>query len=743
MAVNKRQFYQEALKAEKKGQIDKAISILSQLVETDPNEVKAMHDLIRLYSKKGDKKKVVDVSIELSRRHMNAGFYPKALGILKNALSVDRKNIDTYKQLIEVYQNLNYKGELVNTIKDAVVVLDEEGRIDEEMEFLKKLIEIDPDNVAARFKLAELYLQQGDKEAADKEFQSLIATLEKAGKYKEMAILLEKKIKIGLDDFSTREKLAECYVRIKDYLKALKVLQTFVEKNRVNERVMWLMAESLEGVNKPDKALHVLKQLLKLYRSRGDKERIERVARWITKIAPDDHDARTLLGETQVREIQEKETREETRAEVVEQEERVKKLINKFLVSVKYGLTSTARSVLEEILTLLDDVDALRNYARMCAKFRFQEGAEKLFAKAIELAGDNSRVKEAIIEEVKSLLPNSPLAGQAEVEEEIPLEEEEEEVVLTTSAETLEESAPEKAPVEEEEEEEEITVDLGEEEISVDMGSETQVEIKETAPDISEESIEMEEEAGEEEEIEVDLGSEEPATEDIEVEEEEVEAAVSFSDGSEAFEEEAELDTDRGSYEEEMVTEEDIMEAFQSDDVDIEEELGDHDIEEQPASSEPPEEEEIRADDSITLEDDISEAEFYMNQGLYDEAKEVLTRVLERRPNSEKARILMQRIEEMEKATEAQAEVKEEDIVIAGESNAPEFEESILEGDWDLKEVLDEQLEGEEQPAQAAPAEPTHQVSAEEVLQEFKKGVKKILGEEEGQAHYDLGLAYV
>lgn len=685
--MDKRRIYEEAQRFEKRGQIDKAISLLAEIVSHDPNEIKALSDIIRLYQRKGDKEKSIEYHIILAQRYMKSGFQSKALGVLKNALSLDKRNIDIYLNLIEVYRKMNYKGELANTLKEVIILLEEEGRKAEQKEFLLQLLELEPENLSAMVKLAELYAGEGKHEEAEKLFSRTENILKAEGKFKQLAILLERKISSGMGSEETEENLAECYISSGEFGKAGKILQRLLSEKKVTERRLILLIRALEGLGKTDKVLPVLKQLLSLYMKREDVERSKEIAKKILQYEPENEMAKKVL--LMEKRPAERKVEAKTTAkikEIIETESQDPlKLINFLLVFVKYSNIKQAREYLKKVLEQDYELEVLMNVAKQCVKYKFKEGAEEIFLKAIEKARETGREQEIIDEALKYFPDSEKIRSAAGIEEEIEIESSHEEEInqMNISADQLEK-------------------EISQKEESVEL---------ELAPEHEEEEVSLESLTGEEEK------EEEVPLESLTGKKEEKEVLQGF---------EAEK---KG--EEEIVTEEDIREAFRTDeDISFEREFE----EKEAVEKEIP-------DESIMLDDELNEAEFYISQGLYKEAREILMKTIEKKPHSTRAQELLKSLDDIEK-TKGEMHLDENNILVSEGKAMGDFSDAILEGDWDLKEVLDEELEEKYDETQKS-LEPAHQVSAEEVLKEFKKGVKKIIGEEECQAHYDLAHAYM
>ena len=188
-------------------------------------------------------------------------------------------------------------------------------------------------------------------------------------------------------------------------------------------------------------------------------------------------------------------------------------------------------------------------------------------------------------------------------------------------------------------------------------------------------------------------------------------------------------------------------------------EIGDQ-IGEIAAPSEPEEEEGGTAE----VEEELDEAEFYLQQGLQEEAVKIYQRVLKIKPDEKRALGRLQEISsggpisapaEPEKPSDRSDQLDSSDLVPEpGPAAAASSREDLLreqkdsffttepaesqEEGFDLAHELEEELETEvreEAPAEDGP-------SFDDIFSEFKKGVERDISLDDTQTHYDLGIAY-
>jgi tetratricopeptide (TPR) repeat protein len=133
-----------------------------------------------------------------------------------------------------------------------------------------------------------------------------------------------------------------------------------------------------------------------------------------------------------------------------------------------------------------------------------------------------------------------------------------------------------------------------------------------------------------------------------------------------------------------------------------------------------------------------------MDQGLFEEAREILETVLIAFGGHKRATELMERLEALEAGGAPAAEASEPAGPVSVPSVQPVTAEPEPESNaFDLAAELAGEISnlgGEE--AAAPPSEDDFQYSVEEVFAEFKKGLEKVVKPEDVDTHYDLGIAY-
>ncbi|MDD9942034.1 MAG: tetratricopeptide repeat protein [Myxococcales bacterium] len=156
----------------------------------------------------------------------------------------------------------------------------------------------------------------------------------------------------------------------------------------------------------------------------------------------------------------------------------------------------------------------------------------------------------------------------------------------------------------------------------------------------------------------------------------------------------------------------------------------------------------VEAEDG-EVQDAIEEAEFYLQQGLRDEAIESLQDALESYPDHP---ALSSRLEELQSSTDADnaatsADSREEASPVGDDDQSFAFAATLAEEAASAAEVgtapASTQLGTSAASAGQDRGTLDSEVPVSDVIEQFKAGVEKAVDREDAATHYDLGIAYV
>jgi tetratricopeptide (TPR) repeat protein len=143
----------------------------------------------------------------------------------------------------------------------------------------------------------------------------------------------------------------------------------------------------------------------------------------------------------------------------------------------------------------------------------------------------------------------------------------------------------------------------------------------------------------------------------------------------------------------------------------------------------------VEAARTAELEEVLEEADFFASRGLFDDARTILTEQLAIHPRHV---LLNERLAELNAQEQAARDASGE------REREPSGPAPTLDRAFDIAASLDaiENLDTTGAMAAGAFDAASKQIDVEEVFAAFKEGVKKQVSEDDGQSHYDLGVAY-
>ena len=160
MAINKNKINDNALKFIQKGQIKKAIREYEKILAEDPNDVRTLLKKGDLLVRVGDKEQAVDTYLMVAATYSQQGFHLKAVAVFKQILKIENTRVDVNLHLAEEYQKLGIIGDAMLHLQIVANAYEQQNLSRESLDILRRIVDLDPDNIASRIKLGEMYSRE-------------------------------------------------------------------------------------------------------------------------------------------------------------------------------------------------------------------------------------------------------------------------------------------------------------------------------------------------------------------------------------------------------------------------------------------------------------------------------------------------------------------------------------------------------------------------------------------------------
>ncbi|MGE3544240.1 MAG: tetratricopeptide repeat protein [Kofleriaceae bacterium] len=296
MAFNKEKVMDAARKFVDKGKIDKAVKEYLRIVSEDPKDVRVWLKIGDLYAKKGAKQDAIETYQKVARFYHEQGFFQKAVAVYKQILKLDPRLVDVILSLAELYRQLGQMSEAMQHFESVAAHFHREGNTKEALATVKKLVDMDPETIATRIKLAELYSKEGLVEDAAAEFQVACDQLRRQNRQDDFLKVAERLLWHKPDNHALNRELAGLYLRRNDPRRALQKLQACFKADPRDIETLGLLAQAFQALDQKSKTVSVLKELARILIENKQKDKAGEVFRKILEFVPNDPDAREFLG---------------------------------------------------------------------------------------------------------------------------------------------------------------------------------------------------------------------------------------------------------------------------------------------------------------------------------------------------------------------------------------------------------------------------------------------------------------
>ena len=256
-----------------KGQYDKALKEYQKHLQSDPEDTNTRLKVGDIFLKLNDSQSAIEAYSQVAQQFSRSGFDAKAVAIYKQVLKVDAECLDARIKLGEHFQRMGLTSEALRELQDAVAVCQKKGLKRDGFNLLKRVAELDPDNVPNRLSLADLLAREGLRDEARDEFGKLLDKAEADGAADLIVRVAEQMLACCPDSERALIAYAAAKVKVgqaKDAVtKLAAALPSFDESIPVREA----LAAAHEGAGDNAKMQSAYREIAELYKRRGDNEK--------------------------------------------------------------------------------------------------------------------------------------------------------------------------------------------------------------------------------------------------------------------------------------------------------------------------------------------------------------------------------------------------------------------------------------------------------------------------------------
>jgi pilus assembly protein FimV len=277
LAINKRKVLDAARKYVQKGAQAKALKEFQKLLKLDPRDARLRLEVGDAYRRWGDNAKAIDTYVKVATQYTKEGFDARAVAVYKQIHNLDAEAYETYAPLAELYQRMGLTAEAIGALQTAADGFHKLNRKPDALELLRKMAMLDPTNTASRIKVADLLKNEELLDEAIAEYEAATSELERQGDADTAAAVYERILEIDPDRFDTLIKLARNLVDRGLGERAESFAKRILEHQPDEPAHYELMAAVYRLQSRDEELADTYRNLSELYRRRGDEEQAREI----------------------------------------------------------------------------------------------------------------------------------------------------------------------------------------------------------------------------------------------------------------------------------------------------------------------------------------------------------------------------------------------------------------------------------------------------------------------------------
>ncbi|MGB8930587.1 MAG: tetratricopeptide repeat protein, partial [Anaeromyxobacteraceae bacterium] len=296
MAVDKNKIIAEATKLVQKGALDKAIRTYERILAEDPKDVRIVLKVGELHQKLRNDAAAAEAFRRVAEIYSDQGFFLKAVAVFKQASKLAPGDLEVNEKLAALNQQLGLMSEAMGQLQLVAAAYEKAGDQERLLDVLKRMVALDPDNIASSIKLGELHARASQPAAALEHFERAAEYLKAHSRPDEWLKVAERIAALKADDAPLARELAHVYLAKGDTKRALAKLQFCFKSDPKDVQTLTLLAQAFRDLGQTGKTISVYKELAHIHEEQHKAAEAKATWRKVQELAPDDAEASAALG---------------------------------------------------------------------------------------------------------------------------------------------------------------------------------------------------------------------------------------------------------------------------------------------------------------------------------------------------------------------------------------------------------------------------------------------------------------
>ncbi len=273
---DKTKLLEQAQKALAKGKTDAAIRAFQELVELDPRAIQYRLRFAELLAKAGKMKEAIDNFEKVAAVYTRDDQVVKAIAVYKTVVRLDPERLEPYEKLAELYRSQGLEGEASSQLQQVYEGYQRQKNEEGQVRVLRRMVEVDPENLGIQVRLGETLARLGRKQEAGEAFAKAATTLSRRGFHDRASTLFQKIIALNPKNLTVRKELCSHHLEAGEFQLARKEVEAILEMEPDDPRMVLLLGRILFRLGEEKQAMRAVGRSLDIFTANGELEKVLR-----------------------------------------------------------------------------------------------------------------------------------------------------------------------------------------------------------------------------------------------------------------------------------------------------------------------------------------------------------------------------------------------------------------------------------------------------------------------------------
>jgi tetratricopeptide (TPR) repeat protein len=279
-----------------KGDLDRAISTLTSWLGGDSDDDRTLLKLADLHRRNGDDGAAASAFARAAELYSARGFALKAAASLRQAAALAPEDLSILERLGELNAEMGMAREAAILLEQVASAVAETGDRSRLLELRRRILLLLPADAGAVIRLADLLVEDGEREEPLRLLEQAAATLREPGQLELWLLVQERLAALEPSNLERAKELARMLLYHSSPKRALGLLKGCLAADPADVETLALLARSFEALGLVPKAAAAWREIAHLHQRSGRGELATGAWEKVVELLPGDAEAATALA---------------------------------------------------------------------------------------------------------------------------------------------------------------------------------------------------------------------------------------------------------------------------------------------------------------------------------------------------------------------------------------------------------------------------------------------------------------